>query len=128
MTTTTQTQTCINDWCERPRRAGGYCTVCYQRGYRAGDMTRAAMRPYQIWTVASADIDEAAVERLVAGDPPERTTTGERRSAIRRLHALGLSDRQIADCVQCTVCTVWRARKRLGLPANPQQRSKETQQ
>lgn len=118
MTRPDEAATCVNDWCGRPRRTSGYCVVCYQRGYRAGDMARAAMRPYQVWTTAYADVDEAAVERLVSGDPPERATVGERRVAIRRLHALGLSDGQIAKRIGCTVGTVWRARKQLGLSAN----------
>ncbi|MCA1223446.1 hypothetical protein [Streptomyces sp. 8L] len=54
----------------------------------------------------------------MAGDPPERTRLGDREEAVRRLHAAGLNDREIADRLHRRVLFVWRVRDRLGLPAN----------
>lgn len=109
---------CVNDWCERPRLGRmEYCSVCYHRGYSAGDMARCAMRPHEIWASAYGNVDEAVVARLVAGVAPEGATVGERGEAVRRLHALGLNDGQIAARMGVSLPTVWRTRTRLGLPA-----------
>ena len=43
------------------------------------------------------DIDEVAVERLVAGNPPDRYSRAERREAVLRLRGLGLSLTDVAD-------------------------------
>lgn len=111
--------TCINDWCERPHHAQGYCGPCYTRGRNVGDMSRSAMRPYEVLATRRADIDEMAVTRLVDGDMPGHTTAGERWEAVRRLHALGLDDGEIATRVHLAPQSVWRIRNReLGLPAN----------
>jgi hypothetical protein len=80
-------------------------------------MSRAAVVHSQ-WQLSRADVDEIAVGRLLAGDAPERTTLGEREEAVRRLHAYGLNDREIADRLRRTVQFVCRTRSRLGLPAN----------
>lgn len=120
MTATTETRTCINEWCDRPRKARGFCKSCYSRGFQAGDMTRAAMRPREIYALRREDIDEIAVERLIAGDIPQHTTVGEREAAIRQLHAEGLSDAQIGARIGVTASCVFYRRKALGLPANPQ--------
>lgn len=118
MTTTTETPTCTNDWCNRPRAARGFCKPCYNRGHQASDMTRAAMRPFQISALRHEDVDEMVVERLIAGDPPEHTTIGEREAAIRQLHAAGLSDPQIGERIGVSAACVYYRRKSLGLPAN----------
>lgn len=120
MSATTETRTCINEWCTRPHVALGYCKACYSRGFQAGDMTRAAMRPFEIHAVRREDVDEIAVERLIAGDPPEHITVGEREAAIRRLHATGLSDPQIGARIGVSASCVFYRRKALGLAANPQ--------
>lgn len=120
MTTTTDTQTCINDWCDRTRHARGFCKPCYFRGLNAGDMTRATMRPREIIALKHHDIDGMAVERLIAGDIPEHTTIGEREAAIRVLHATGMSDTQIGARIGVSASCVFYRRKALGLPANPQ--------
>lgn len=124
--TTTDTPTCVNDWCDRPRDARGFCRPCYFRGKSAGDWTRATMRPREIIALKHQDIDNVAVARLVAGDIPERTTIGEREAAIKLLHAQGLSDPQIGARIGVTASCVFYRRKALGLPANPQQHSKTT--
>jgi hypothetical protein len=114
-------ETCINDWCNRPRKIRGYCRPCYSRGLQAGDMTRAAMQPGEIYALRREDVDEIAVQRLIAGNPPQHTTIGERETAIRHLHALGLSDRQIGRRIGVSAACVYYRRKWLGLPANPRQ-------
>lgn len=108
---------CSNDWCDRKHFARGYCHTCYHRGWSSGDMARAATVHFE-WDLSRVDVDEAAVRRLMAGDPPERTTLGDREEAVRRLHAFGLNDREIADRMRRRVLFVWRVRDRLGLPAN----------
>lgn len=108
---------CANDWCTRPHFARGYCHTCYHRGWSSGDMDR-AKTVHREWELSRIDIDEVVVRRLMAGDPPERTRLGDREEAVRRLHALGLNDREIADRMRRRVLFVWRVRDRLGLPAN----------
>lgn len=108
---------CGNDWCDRKHFARGYCHTCYHRGWSSGDMDRATV-VHQEWDLSRKDVDEAAVRRLMSGDPPEKTTLGDREEAVRRLHALGLNDREIADRIRRRVLFVWRVRERLGLPAN----------
>lgn len=120
MTADTDTRTCTNDWCDRPHRARGFCNACYSRGLQAGDFGRSAMRPFEIYKQRREDIDEIAVDRLIAGDIPDHTTIGEREAAIRRLHADGLSDSQIGARIGVSGSCVYYRRKSLGLPANPQ--------
>lgn len=122
MTELKQPQTCINDWCDRPSDARGFCRACYFRGRSAGDWARASMRPFEITALKHQDIDEIAVQRLIAGDVPERTTIGEREAAIRALHAEGLSDSQIGRRIGVSAACVFYRRKYLGIPANPQRR------
>lgn len=61
--------------------------------------------------------DPAAVARAVAGRPPKRLTITERAAAVAELNRQGLSDPMIADRVGCTDRTVFRIRKRNGIPA-----------
>lgn len=118
-TTTTDTDTCTNDWCNRPRASRGFCRPCYSRGHYAGDMTRATLRPLEIVALKHHDIDDIAVQRLIAGDKPEHTTIGEREAAIRQLHAQGLSDPEIGRRIGVSAACVYYRRKALALPANP---------
>jgi DNA-directed RNA polymerase specialized sigma24 family protein len=60
--------------------------------------------------------DEAAVWRSTNGDRGVHLTPADRREVIQRLHARGLSDRQISDLTGIKDPTT--ARKRLGLPVN----------
>lgn len=108
---------CGNDWCDRKHFARGYCHTCYMRGWSSGDMSRAAAVSRE-WGISRTDVDHAAVHRLMKGDPPEKTTLGDREEAVRRLHAFGLNDREIAERIRRRVLFVWRVRQRLGLPAN----------
>jgi len=52
--------------------------------------------------------DPAAVERLLAGEPPARYTRRERREAVRRLRVLGLSKIAIARRIRAHVSSVRR--------------------
>lgn len=108
---------CGNDWCERKHFAKGFCHACYTRGWSSGDMSR-ALTVRREWDLSRTDVDEAAVRRLMSGDPPERTTLGDREEAVRRLHSFGFNDREIAERLRRRVLFVWRVRERLGLPAN----------
>ena len=54
--------------------------------------------------------DHVAIERAVAGDPPERLTPRERHAAIRQLDRWDLSAAAIAERVRCSKRTVHRAR------------------
>ncbi len=56
--------------------------------------------------------DTAAIDRAVAGDPPERLTPRERQAAITRLDQWGLSSAVIAERIRCSRRTVHRARSR----------------
>lgn len=59
-----------------------------------------------------AEPDDAAVERAVFGDPPDRLTPRERRAAITRLDRRDYSAAVIAERVRCSPRTVHRARSR----------------
>lgn len=58
-------------------------------------------------------VDELAVERAVAGDPPARLTPSERRQAVARLITWRLDTKEIAERVGCSDRTIFRIRKRL---------------
>jgi DNA-binding NarL/FixJ family response regulator len=49
---------------------------------------------------------------------PRRTRTVVYEAEIRRLHAEGLNDFEIAQALSCCRTTVWDRRRRLGLPRN----------
>ncbi|MEU6979650.1 helix-turn-helix domain-containing protein [Streptomyces sp. NPDC046371] len=57
--------------------------------------------------------DPVAIDRAVAGDPPERLSARERAAAVARLDARGLSAEQVAERIRCTPRTVYRIRKRI---------------
>lgn len=59
---------------------------------------------------AQAEVDEVAVERAVAGDPPAVMTRGERVEAVRRLAKAGQPDGQIAAQMRIQVRSVERLR------------------
>ena len=65
------------------------------------------------------DVDEIAVERAVAGEPPERLTTAEREAAVARLLLIGdgITLVEIAQRVGCHKTHVGRIRDRLGMPS-----------
>lgn len=66
--------------------------------------------------------DEAMVDRLTRGvAPPSKPSFGDRREAIRRMAASGLSDSQIAERfpVPITQRTVLRYRSRFGIKGLP---------
>ncbi|MCI3279190.1 helix-turn-helix domain-containing protein [Streptomyces cylindrosporus] len=48
-----------------------------------------------------------AIERAVAGDPPERLTPRERAAAVRKLSERGLSAEEIAEHVRCSPRNVY---------------------
>lgn len=60
-----------------------------------------------------AEVDEMAVERLVAGDPPETTTRAERAAAVAVLVARGLTNVRVAERLGITTRTVERLRSTL---------------
>lgn len=99
---------------KRHRRAGQpLCEPCREA-------ERAYEREYDRTRPPRYDIDEMAVERAVAGDPPTQLTIAEREEAVRRLHALNYSDRGIARRLGIAERTAHRIRHdRLGLPAVP---------
>lgn len=47
--------------------------------------------------VLEPELDQVAIERAVAGDPPALLTKAEREEAVRRLRALGLSTKESAE-------------------------------
>ncbi|MFD5631622.1 hypothetical protein [Streptomyces sp. NPDC127072] len=110
-------RTCANDWCTRPYHARGFCRICYTRGWAAGDMRRARIR-YENWGQSRTTIDDVVVDRLCAGDVPDETTLGEREAAVRRLHALGWNDAEVAAQLRRPKQYAAKVRRRLGLPPN----------
>ncbi|MFC4512583.1 hypothetical protein [Streptomyces ehimensis] len=95
----------------------------YLRQHRHGDVN-AVYRPYG---KQGADLDEVAVDRLVAGDPPASVTRPERAAAVRRLHGQGLTDSQIAARLGVERVVAWRVRTRMGLPINRERTRSETE-
>ncbi|WP_406298086.1 helix-turn-helix domain-containing protein [Embleya sp. NBC_00888] len=97
----------------RPGGYGYHCQDCHNkrmREYRArvrADRTQRVRRPV-------ADVDQIAVDRAVAGDPPATMTPAERYEAVRRLTARGLSADRIAEMLHIVARTVQRARAATG--------------
>jgi len=54
------------------------------------------------------DVDEMAIVRAVAGDPPARLSPAERRAAVLELRALGLTLDLTAQRIGCARSTAWR--------------------
>lgn len=67
-------------------------------------------------------LDEAAIERRMAGDRTVSLTNTERREVVRRLHSQGLTDRDIERRTGIADRQVLRDRRRLGLPAHDQRK------
>jgi len=82
------------------------------------DPTYRATDRFRHIPAAQLEVDEMAVERAIAGNPPATLTCAEREEAVRRLHALHLTDPQIAERTRLCGQTVLRIRKRLGLPSH----------
>lgn len=73
-------------------------------------------------TLDRVGVDEAAVERRMAGDRSVVLTNAERREVVRRLHATGISDRAIERRTGIDERQVLRDRRRQGLAANDESR------
>lgn len=63
--------------------------------------------------IENRSVDEVAVERAVAGDPPAEMTRGERLEVTRQLTARGASAREIALILRTTPRSVERYRAEL---------------
>lgn len=66
-------------------------------------------------TRGDRDVDEVAVARAVAGDPPQRLTVAEREAAVARLVLMGVGAIEIARRVGCTPVSARGIMARLGL-------------
>lgn len=64
-------------------------------------------QPYRYCISCTADVDPAAVQRAVDGDPPARLRPAERRAAVARLRP-GLTAARIAEQLRVADRTVWR--------------------
>lgn len=113
--------TCTQPGCDRRHYALGLCQRDYLR-QRKHDDPAIAYRPYEL---QKSDVDEAAVRRLMAGDPPASYTRPERAEAVRRLHRAGLTDNQVAARLRVERVTAWRVRTRMGLPTNRERTCRE---
>lgn len=58
------------------------------------------------------EVDEIAVLRATAGDPPARLNPAERQAAVLQLRRQQLSGSEIARRIGCTDRTVWRVLRR----------------
>ncbi|MGW9371139.1 helix-turn-helix domain-containing protein [Streptomyces xanthophaeus] len=61
--------------------------------------------------------DDIAVERAIAGDPPDRLAASERAAAVLALTARGLPASLVAEQVRCSKRTVHRIRSRYATAA-----------
>jgi hypothetical protein len=77
----------------------------------------AAKPLHQLKDEHGTGVDQAAIERALAGQRVRLTRT-ERWTVVRRLHAQGLSDGEIARHAHLVDRTVLRDRQALGLPQN----------
>lgn len=118
-----------------PRTPGKRCQTCHREGSRLsvakaredGRPTAERHEGHDVTTTAAGhlycrtckrgelDVDEIAVERAVAGQPPERLTTAEREAAVAQLLLAGLDLVEIARRVRCHRAHVGRIRDRLGV-------------
>ena len=99
---------CTAPGCNAKHLARNYCYVHYWRWYRYGTPTPAVL--------PSRDVDEIAVERAIAGDPPDHLTFAERELVVRALHARKMPDPWIAEHLDIGPYGVRSIRQRLGLP------------
>lgn len=88
--------------------------------YDDGDLDKLgdSETPVKVSPKRDPDLDEIAIARRCGGDLKVELTVEERREAVRRLHANGMADGEIAAQVGMAAETVFRLRKRLGLPSN----------
>lgn len=105
----TPTARCAIAKCNKPHRSLGWCEAHYRRWRRYGDPLGQPVRDEYV--------DEIAVLRVVAGDPPEHLTQADREEAVRRLHARGLNDREIGERLGVQRAWARKIRARLELPA-----------
>lgn len=91
-------------------RDHAYCAECNR--IRARASRRRTYVP-----VPPTEPDPIAVERAVAGDPPDRLTASERAAAVLALTQRNVSARQIAERIGCSQRTVHRARSRYAAAA-----------
>lgn len=112
-------------WNEPPPRATHRDRIAYSRSIRHAAERR--WLPPLAWDDIDTDreppvvdgvggIDDVVVQLAVSGDQV-RLSPAERREAVVRLHATGLSDGAIADRLHLTGRTVLRIRQELALPA-----------
>lgn len=101
------------------RRVGGRCEECdraawdrrfwaVHEGHRVTEEGPTGRRRCLQCTPHRFDVDEVAVLRAVAGDPPQRLNPAERAAAVLQLHERQLPPEVIAERVGCSVRTVWR--------------------
>jgi DNA-binding CsgD family transcriptional regulator len=113
--------TCTVNGCERSdsRDLGGRLGLCgahYDRLLRHGDVqAHIPVRPCDDIELPPPpdfpeDVDEVAVDRAVAGDPPEGMTSAERFYAAWLLSVRRLTAEQVAERIGCTPRTVQRYR------------------
>jgi hypothetical protein len=91
--------------CGQPgeNRSRGWCVACYARWVYWG---RPAEGPPLPGTVRAADeVDEIAVLRAIAGNPPQELTRAERDAAVVRLRSWGLTYKVIGERVGCSLHT-----------------------
>ncbi|OPC81831.1 hypothetical protein B4N89_13590 [Embleya scabrispora] len=100
----------------RPDQRGYYCRPCHNERMRAYRARVRATRPRPRPTRRPADdVDQAAVDRAVAGDPLADMTPAERRAAVHVLTVReGLSAEQVAELLRVVTRTVQRARTATG--------------
>lgn len=86
----------------RDKQGRTYCAEC----------KRIRARAYWRENHPPAVHDPVAVDRAVAGDPPEHLAPSERTAAVQALTERSISARQIAERIGCSQRTVHRARRR----------------
>ncbi|MBT2449452.1 helix-turn-helix domain-containing protein [Streptomyces sp. ISL-43] len=76
------------------------------------DVTQVSDNRRHCRTCRTADLDEVAVERATAGDPPAHLNTAERAAAVFQLTSKGLTNAAIAQRIRCHPRTVYAIRQR----------------
>jgi hypothetical protein len=95
---------------DRPYYARGSCQRCYWRERKRAASRRQGASPRPL---RKGGVDPLAVDRLIAGDRPERWTVAEMTAAVGLLTAYRYPRRLIADRLRCTRRTVTRHRRLL---------------
>ncbi|ONH62326.1 hypothetical protein CcI49_02815 [Frankia sp. CcI49] len=93
--------------CASSRRPSREEYLAKHEGHELRTRTDGAVFCLSCWR-GEAYVDEIAVERAVAGDPPEYLTVAERAEAIDRLLATGMSQLAAARRLKISVRTVQR--------------------